>query len=40
MGVKGNRSRTKKKKNKFTHRDLCFDLAAAKATNYIEVPLG
>lgn len=35
MGIKSN-----KKKNKFSHRELCFDLAEAKATNYIEVPLG
>ena len=25
---------------KFTHRELCFDLAEAKATRFIEVPLG
>lgn len=32
----------KKKINKlnFTHKDLCFDLAEAKGTNLIEVPLG
>jgi hypothetical protein len=30
----------KKKKNNLTHRDACFSLAEAKATRYIEVPLG
>lgn len=29
-----------KKNKKFTHRELCFDLAEAKATRFIEVPLG
>ncbi len=38
MGVKGDR--TKSKKKKFTHRELCFDLAQAKGTRFIEVPLG
>lgn len=38
MGVKGDR--TKPKKKKFTHRELCFDLAEAKGTRFIEVPLG
>lgn len=41
MGVKGNRNvQKKKKKSKFTHRELCFDLAEAKGTKFIEVPLG
>ena len=41
MGVRGIRGR-KKPKNKpvLTHRDVCFDLAMAKGTQYIEVPLG
>ena len=30
----------KKPKKKFTHRELCFDLAEAKNTRFIEVPLG
>lgn len=38
MGVKGTRGKSKKKK--FTHRELCFDLAEAKGTRFIEVPLG
>ena len=37
MGVKGNR---KPKIKKYTHRELCFDLAEAKGTRFIEVPLG
>lgn len=28
------------KNNKVTHKELCFDLAIAKGTKYIEVPLG
>jgi len=40
MGVKGDRRKPKKKKIKFTHKDLCYDLAEAKGTRYIEVPLG
>lgn len=41
MGVKGIRGRKKpKKKSVLTHRDACFDLAMAKGTQYIEVPLG
>ena len=41
MGLRGIRGR-KKPKNKpvLTHRDVCFDLAMAKGTQYIEVPLG
>jgi len=39
MGIKGNRNKEIKKK-KFTHRGLCFDLAEAKGTTFIEVPLG
>lgn len=38
MGVKGNIDG--KKKIKFTHREACFDLAQAKGTRFIEVPLG
>jgi len=38
MGIKG--SRDKPKKKKFTHREACFDLAEAKGTRFIEVPLG
>lgn len=38
MGVKGTRNKPKKKK--LTHRDACFDLAEAKGTRFIEVPLG
>ena len=38
MGVKG--TRNKEIKKKFTHRELCFDLAEAKGTRFIEVPLG
>ena len=38
MAVKGTRDKPKKKK--FTHRELCFDLAEAKGTRFIEVPLG
>ena len=41
MGVKGNRTKKKKvPKIKMSHRELCFDLAAAKDTRFIEVPLG
>lgn len=45
MGIKRIRnkkkpSETKSTKKKFTHRELCFDLAEAKGTNFIEVPLG
>lgn len=41
MGVKGIRGRKKpKKKPVLTHRDACFDLASAKGTQYVEVPLG
>ena len=39
MGVKGTRNKKKGKLN-FTHRDLCFDLAEAKGTRFIEFPLG
>lgn len=39
MAVKGKRNQKKNKLN-FTHRELCFDLAQAKGTNFIEVPLG
>lgn len=39
MGVKGNRNKKKKELN-FTHNELCFDLAEAKGTRFIEVPLG
>jgi hypothetical protein len=38
MGVKGTRNKPKKKK--FTHREACFDLAEAKGTRFVEVPLG
>jgi hypothetical protein len=41
MGVKGIRGRKKpKKKPVLTHRDACFDLAEAKGTRFVEVPLG
>ena len=38
MGIRGVRDKPPKKK--FTHRELCFDLAEAKGTRFIEVPLG
>ena len=38
MGVKGTRNKPKKKK--LTHREACFDLAEAKGTRFVEVPLG
>jgi len=38
MGIKGVRGKVIPKK--FTHRELCFDLAQAKGTRFIEVPLG
>lgn len=41
MSVKGIRGRKKSKKLvTLSHRDACFDLAIAKGTKYIEVPLG
>lgn len=41
MGIKGIRGRKKpKNKPELTHRDACFDLAMAKGTQYVEVPLG
>lgn len=41
MGVKGIRGRKKpKKKPVLSHKDACFDLAEAKGTHFIEVPLG
>lgn len=42
MGVRGvrNKSRKPHAKPKLTHRDACFDLATAKGTQFIEVPLG
>ena len=40
MGVKGKRNIKRKEKLNFTHRELCFDLAIAKGTRFIEVPLG
>lgn len=39
MGVKGTRNKKKNELN-FSHRELCFDLAEAKGTRFIEVPLG
>jgi hypothetical protein len=40
MAVKGKREALKIIKPIETHRDLCFSLAEAKGTNFIEVPLG
>lgn len=41
MGKRSVRTQNKKKGNlNFTHRELCFDLAEAKGTRFIEVPLG
>lgn len=41
MGIKGIRGRkTLKTKSVLSHRDACFDLAMAKGTQYVEVPLG
>lgn len=42
MGKRSIRTRSIQKKNKlnFTHKDLCYDLAEAKGTKFIEVPLG
>jgi hypothetical protein len=39
MGVRGTRN-SKPKKKKLTHREACFDLAEAKGTRFVEVPLG
>ena len=40
MAVRGKREALKIIKPIETHRDLCFSLAEAKGTNFIEVPLG
>jgi len=42
LAVKGNRNKTRDRKEdlNFSHRSLCFDLAEAKGTQFVEVPLG